>query len=348
MIEFFAQYGLFLAKAITIVAGIVVVAGALFALVMRQKTAHEPKLEITHLNKQYQDMSRAIKVTTLSESAQKAELKAEKKRSKAEAKEKKKVDASDQSAKKRIFVLDFEGDLQATNVSRLREEISAVLLTAVEGDEVLLRLESTGGTVHGYGLGASQLQRLRDRNIHLTVAVDKVAASGGYMMACVGNTVIAAPFSIIGSIGVLAQIPNFNELLKKQGVEFEQVFSGEYKRTLTMFGENTEKGRRKMQQDLEETHQVFKQFVQILRPGLDIDKVSTGEYWLGSRALDLGLVDRLQTSDDFLISALDEAELVSLSYFKKKTLIEKFSDMMSLRGLRGHQALEQTRTPMLV
>lgn len=348
MIEFFAQYGLFLAKTLTIVAGIVVVAGILFAMAMKQKSADEPKLGITHLNKQYRDMSRALKVITLSEAAQKAELKAERKRIKAEAKEDKKVSASEKDSKKRIFVLDFEGDLQASSVGRLREEISAVLLTAVEGDEVLLRLESAGGTVHGYGLAASQLQRLRDRNIPLTVAVDKVAASGGYMMACVGNTVIAAPFSIIGSIGVLAQIPNFNELLKKHGVEFEQVFSGEYKRTLTMFGENSEKGRKKVQQDLQETHQIFKEFVQILRPNLDIDKVSTGEHWLGSRALELGLVDKLQTSDDFLISSLDDAELVGLSYFRKKTLIEKFSDMMNIRTWRSHQALEQTRPSMLI
>lgn len=348
MIEFFAQYGLFLAKALTVVAGIVVSAGLLFAMTMKQKAADEPKLEIAHLNKQYRDMSRALTAITLSEAAQKAERKAERKRIKAEAKGARKVAASEKVSKKRIFVLDFEGDMQASSVARLREEISAVLLTAVEGDEVLLRLESAGGTVHGYGLAASQLQRLRDRNIPLTVAVDKVAASGGYMMACVGNTVIAAPFSIIGSIGVLAQIPNFNELLKKHGVEFEQVFSGEYKRTLTMFGENSDKGRKKLQQDLQETHQLFKEFVQILRPSLDIDRVSTGEHWLGSRALELGLVDKLQTSDDFLISSLDDAELVSLSYFKKKTLIEKFSDMMSIRTWRGQQVLEQDHPSMLV
>ena len=167
-------------------------------------------------------------------------------------------------------------------------------------------------------------------------------------MACVGNTVIAAPFSIIGSIGVLAQLPNFHELLKKHGVEYEQIYSGEYKRTLTIFGENSEKGRKKMQKDLEETHQLFKQFVQMLRPNLNIDEVSTGEHWLGSRALELGLVDKIQTSDDYLIAALDDAELVSLSYFKKKTLLEKFGDMMSFRSWRGDQALEQTRPPMLV
>ncbi len=348
MIEFFVEYGLFLAKALTVVLGIVFVVGSLFALAMKQRAPDEPKLEITHLNKQYQNMSKALNVITLSETEQKAELKADKKRQKAKAKEDKKASSTDTQQRKRIFVLDFVGDLQATNVARLREEISAVLLTAVEGDEVLLRLESAGGTVHGYGLAASQLQRLRSRGIPLTIAVDKVAASGGYMMACVGTTVIAAPFSIIGSIGVLAQIPNFNELLKKHGVEFEQLYSGEYKRTLTMFGENSEKGRKKMQTDLEETHQLFKQFVQMRRPNLLIDEVSTGEHWLGSRAIELGLVDKLQTSDDFLIAALDDADLVSLSYFKKKTLLEKFNDMMSLRSWRGDQAPEQTRPPMLV
>lgn len=348
MIEYFAQYGLFLAKTLTIVAGVVVAAGTLFSLATRQKISFDSKLEITHLNKQYEDMSKSLKTATLSESQQKLEQKADKKRIKTERKKDKKADPSEKSAKKKVFVLDFEGDLQASNVARLREEVSAVLLSASAGDEVLLRLESAGGAVPGYGLGASQLQRLRDRNIPLTVSVDKVAASGGYMMACVANSLIAAPFAVLGSIGVLAQLPNFNELLKKHGVEFEQLYSGEYKRTLTMFGENTERGRKKMQEDLQETHELFKKFVQILRPDLDIDKVSTGEYWLGSRALELGLVDKLQTSDDFLLSLLDEAEIVSLRYFKKKTLVEKINDMMSIKQLRGGRSLEQAQPPMRI
>lgn len=348
MIEYIAQYGLFLAKALTIIAGIVVVTGTVFSLVIRQKSSQEPKIEVTHLNKQYEEMSKSVKTITLSETALKAEQKAEKKRIKAEAKAQKKVDPSEKSTKRKIYVLDFEGDLQASNVARLREEVSAVLLSAAEGDQVLLRLESGGGTVHGYGLAASQLQRLRDRDIPLTVSVDKVAASGGYMMACVGNSIIAAPFSIIGSIGVLAQFPNFNELLKKHGVEFEQLYSGEYKRTLTLFGENTEKGRKKMQKDLQETHHLFKEFVSILRPNLDIEKVSTGEYWLGSRALELGLVDTLQTSDDFLLSSLNDAELVKLCYFKKKTLVEKVNDMMSIKGLGGRKSLGAASPPMLL
>ncbi|MXZ80014.1 MAG: protease SohB [Gammaproteobacteria bacterium] len=348
MIEYLAQYGLFLAKTLTIIAGIVMAAGSVFALAMRQKSVQEPKLEITHLNRQYEDMHKALTSATLSEAGQKARHKADKKRTKAEAKQEKKATKTAESEKKRIFVLDFEGDMQASNVARLREEISAVLIAANEGDEVLVRLESGGGTVHGYGLGASQLQRLRDHGVALTVSVDKVAASGGYMMACVGNTVIAAPFSIIGSIGVLAQFPNFNRLLKRHDIQFEQLYSGEYKRTLTLFGENTEKGRRKVQEELQEMHRLFKEFVQSFRPGLDIEKVSTGEYWLGTRALDLGLVDRLQTSDDFLMTALNEADLVGLRYHKKKTLVEKLGEMMKAKLYRRDDALEQTRPPMLV
>ena len=108
-----------------------------------------------------------------------------------------------------------------------------------------------------YGLAASQMQRIRDKKLKLTVCVDKVAASGGYMMAVVADKIIAAPFAVLGSIGVLAQVPNFHRLLKKHDVDFEMLTAGKYKRTLTMFGENTDKGREKFQEDIEDTHVLF-------------------------------------------------------------------------------------------
>jgi len=208
-------------------------------------------------------------------------------------------------------------------VSSLREEITAIISVATEKDEVFVRLESGGGMVHGYGLAASQLQRLKDNNIPLTISVDKVAASGGYMMACVANKVIAAPFSIIGSIGVIAQIPNFNKVLKKHDVEFEQLTAGQYKRTLTMFGENDDLGREKFKQELEETHQLFKHFVSEHRPQLNIDKVATGEHWYGTQAFDLQLIDKVQTSDDYLLEQFKNKHIVQVRYQKSKKLAEK-------------------------
>ena len=211
---------------------------------------------------------------------------------------------------------------------------------AGSGDEVVVRLESGGGVVHGYGLAASQLQRIREQKIPLTVAVDKVAASGGYLMACVADQIIAAPFAIIGSIGVLAQLPNLHRLLKKHEIDFEQIYAGEYKRTLTLFGENTDKAREKMREELEETHGLFKDYVKVQRPDLDIEKVATGEHWLATRALELGLVDRLQTSDDYLMAARRDAQLILLSYTERKKLLDRLASLMSLGGLHRSSATD--------
>ena len=223
----------------------------------------------------------------------------------------------------RLYVLNFDGDLKASAADNLREEISAVLSVARSGDEVLIRLESSGGMVHSYGFAASQLQRIRDAGIQLTVAVDKVAASGGYMMACVANRILAAPFAVIGSIGVLAQIPNFHRLLRKANVDFEQLTAGEYKRTLTLFGENTDADREKMQEDIDDTHLLFKEFVAEHRSQVEIDKVATGEVWFGERAIDRGLVDELQTSDSFVQACLPERDVFEIKYVLKKHWQEK-------------------------
>ena len=225
-------------------------------------------------------------------------------------------------------------DLRASAVDNLREEISSVLSQARDGDEVLVKVESPGGLVHGYGLAASQLQRIRNAGVPLTIAVDKVAASGGYMMACVADRIIAAPFAVLGSIGVLAQLPNFHRLLKKHEIDFELLTAGEHKRTLTIFGENTEKGRAKFLEELEETHTLFKQFVRDNRPALDVDKVATGEVWYGSDALREGLVDELETSDSFVQSRLEDWDVFEVKYVHKKNWQEKL-------GMAAEGAIER-------
>ncbi|NKB78004.1 MAG: protease SohB [Gammaproteobacteria bacterium] len=371
--EFLTDYGLFLSKAITIVAAILIVTGSLMSMAMRQKRSSDKQLDITHLNKEYEEMEKTISSALLSDTALKGMMKAEKKQDKLKAKEEKKaekkankaksklsaakndeptsdtaIEANSEPEKRRMFVIDFDGDIPASAADSMREEISAILTYANEKDEVLVRLESGGGMVHSYGFAASQLQRIRDKGIPLTVSVDKVAASGGYMMACVANKIIAAPFSIIGSIGVLAQIPNLHRLLKKHDIDYEQLHAGEYKRTLTMFGENTDKARVKMQEELEETHTLFKGFVKSQRPSLDIDKVSTGEHWLGTRALELGLVDALQTSDDYLMSAREDTELFHLSYSEKKNMMDKLSSVMSLRWNQQQKILQDFEKPLLM
>ncbi|WP_455222740.1 protease SohB [Kaarinaea lacus] len=315
MIEFFFDYGLFLAKTLTIVVAIVVVIVLAVVLASRRQGEGKDTLEIKKLNKKYEDMAMALNANML----EKDEFKKLQKQEKEKEKEKKK----EAEKKKRIYVLNFHGDIRASAVASLREEITAVLTVATENDEVFVRLESSGGVVHGYGLAASQLMRVRDKNIPLTVAVDKVAASGGYMMACVGNRILAAPFAIIGSIGVIAQLPNFNKVLKKHDIDFEQFTAGEFKRTVTMFGENTKEAKSKFREEIEDIHILFKDFIVKHRPSVDIVKVSTGESWPGTRALQNNLVDELKTSDDYLLENSQHADIFEITYTAKKSLLEK-------------------------
>jgi len=313
--EALVNYGLFLAKTLTLLVGIGLL---LLALVRARRVRHVDgdRLEVTDLNDKYRDMARTLKHASL---PKKAFLKTLKSERKTEKKRKRKGGEE----RRRIFVIDFHGDIKATEVASLREVITGVLLEAGEGDEVLVRLENAGGMVTEHGLAASQLARIRERKLSLTVAVDKVAASGGYLMACVADRIIAAPFAVLGSIGVVAQLPNFHRLLERNGVDFELLTAGEYKRTLTLFGENTEAGREKLRQQLEDTHSLFKEFVNEYRPDVDLAKVATGEYWHGRQALELGLVDEIKTSDDYLMDARDEADLYLVTYEARKRPVER-------------------------
>lgn len=278
---------------------------------------HTPKLpaeiRISHLNARVNEQRKKIAQTT----ASKLELLQLAQQLAKEGRARKKNN-------QKIYVIDFKGDVQASAVENLREEITLILATAKAGkDRVVVRLESPGGMVHGYGLAAAQLVRLRGAGFHLTICVDKVAASGGYMMACIANEIITAPFAVVGSIGVVAQVPNFNRLLKEHNVDFELYTAGEYKRTVTMFGENTPEGKAKFEQELQQTHALFKHFVEKYRPKLNVEKVATGEHWYGQDALDLNLVDELKTSDEYLLSALPQHDVYVISTRRKPTLGEK-------------------------
>ncbi len=317
MLDFFAQYGLFFLKTITIIAGILLVLIVFFGLIgkaRREQDAEE--LEIECLNDKFDNMRDAMQATILNKSDYKKFQKELKKRDK---------ERENDDNRKRIFVIDFEGDMRASAVDELREMVTAILTAATPKDEVLIKIDSGGGLVHTYGLAASQLNRIIEKQIPLTVAIDEVAASGGYLMACVANKIIAAPFAIIGSIGVVAQLPNFHRLLEKNNIDFELHTAGEYKRTLTLFGKNTSAAREKFQEELEETHVLFKEFVSKHRPVVDIQKVATGEHWYGTQALDLKLVDSISTSDDYLLTQSHTTDIYELRYTMKKTLGEKIS-----------------------
>ncbi|MCF1427207.1 MAG: protease SohB [Shewanella sp.] len=316
--EFLSEYGLFLAKAVTVVAAVLTVVLVVLANAARHKS-DKGELIITDLSEELRDLTHELKQELMSKKAFKAYDKAQK----AKAKEAEKADDNEQG---KVFVMDFKGSIDAAEVASLREEVTAVLTIADKSrDQVLINVESGGGMVHGYGLAASQLARLREAQIPLTVCVDKVAASGGYMMACVANKIYAAPFAIVGSIGVIAQLPNFNKLLKKHNIDYEQHTAGDFKRTLTIFGENTETGREKFREDLEETHNLFKAFVGNYRPELDLAKVATGEHWYGQQALELGLIDAISTSDDLLLTYCQNNQVIKLNYRQKRKLSDKLA-----------------------
>ncbi len=310
MTEFLYDYGLFLAKTLTLVAALLALVVGIALIASRGRDLSREKLEIHKINDKYRQMSHTLNEKVLPEKVWKNRLK----------EEKKSLKKREDEERKRLFVVDFDGDIKASAVTSLREEITAILTVARPEDEVVVRLESGGGMVHAYGLAASQLKRVREAGIPLTVAVDKIAASGGYMMACVADRILAAPFAVVGSIGVVAQIPNFHRWLQRHDIDFELLTAGEFKRTLTLFGENTDKAREKFKEDLEQIHALFKAFISEQRPQVPIDTVATGEHWPASRALELKLVDELTTSDDYLLARSREADLFEVKYTIRKPL----------------------------
>lgn len=327
MLEIFLEYGLFLLKVITVLISVIV----LISFVAASKRSNTSEgLEIENLNEKYKGLSDSLNKAVM----EKDEWKKKQKSEKAIAKKNKKK----KTRKPKAYILDFIGDIKASAVPSLREEVTAILDIAKRNDQIVLRLDNHGGVVHEHGLAASQLARIRQKKIHLTVVVDKVAASGGYLMASVANKIYAAPFAILGSIGVIAQLPNFNRLLDNYGVDFEQITAGQYKRNVTMFGKNTDEDREKLKDQLEEIHELFKSSVNEYRPQLDLERVATGEHWYGSKALELGLIDEIKTSDELLIEMAKKYEIFSVKLkvkkpFKKRllsnidSLLEKVDDI---------------------
>ncbi|MDO4642597.1 MAG: protease SohB [Cardiobacteriaceae bacterium] len=311
MTAFFFEYGLFFAKSLTVVVSVILVIAAITALKHSQDA--DDTLQIHSLNEYYENQRERLYEEILDKKSLKAQRKEQKKAAK----------AKEEQQKPRIFILDFDGDIEASAVTQLREHISAVIQVANQEDRVLLRLESGGGLVHAYGLASSQLARLRDKQIPLTICVDKVAASGGYMMACLADELIAAPFAILGSVGVVGALPNFNELLKQHHIRYEQHTAGEHKRSLTLFGENTDADRRQFCHELNMTHDLFKNHIKHYRPQLDIDAIATGETWYGTQAIENYLIDAVGTSDDYILAHLHSHHLVQLEEAVTQGWLEK-------------------------
>ena len=320
--EMLETIGIFFAQTFIIVLAIIAVLITIASIALKNK--NKGAFEIDLLHEKYEDQTQALKEAFLTDS----EIKKEHKRLKKETKLKNKEPETKQLG--RIFVVEFlNGDIKASDSENLKEEVNTILGVATAEDEVVVKVESPGGLVHSYGYAAAQLIRIRDAKIPLTICVDQVAASGGYLMACVGSKVLAAPFALIGSIGVVAQVPNFYRLLKKHDVDYKEYTAGDYKRTVSLFGEITEKGEAKFKEQLEITHQLFKSFVSKYRPQLDLAKVATGEFWYGENAKALGLIDEIKTSDEYLLTLAKDHQVVKISFEQKPTFMEKLSDSFS-------------------
>ena len=313
------------AATITVFLGII---GTLLVFVFHNIEISPGKLVIRNLNKQYASFTTAFKL---------AGIKGEK----AEEPEKKKTNAC---------LLTFKGDIAASEVERLRQEVTAILQTAKKKDQVVIQLDSPGGMVHSYGFAASQILRLRENGIPVTVCVDHVAASGGYMMACVANRIVAAPFAVVGSIGVVAQVPNLHKWLKKRDIDYTVYTAGEHKRTLTVLGENTEEGEKKFKERLGEVHELFKNFVTRYRE-IDIEQVATGETWYGDEALEIGLVDEVKTSDDVLLGLAKDHNLYHFKFVPSKSWAKRMGEtaqacvsdamLQFLSGLHSKEIIKQ-------
>lgn len=330
MIDLLSQYGLFLLKTVTLLIAILIVIAAVAQTAQKQK-ADGGIFVIENINEKFQDVKKAFLAEILTKADYKHWLKGNKKAHKSEEKKEKKQKKQKKSPdnKNRLFVLRFDGDIKASHTLALTECINALIDCAKPEDEVLLVLESAGGFVHSYGHAAAQVHRIRDHNLKLTIAIDKCAASGGYLMACLADTIIASPFAIIGSIGVIGQIPNFHKVLKKNNIEYEMHTAGEFKRTLTMFGENTDKARGKFIEDIQVTHDLFKDHVARNRPMVDITEVATGEHWHAIQAYEKKLVDKIQTSDAFIMASLPDKQIYEISYKEKQKLSDKMMSNLS-------------------
>ncbi len=328
---FWLDIASFAVKALLIVAALGALAALLARLTRRDLRRGGREIEVHSLNERYDQMRDELDAEILDRKERRSLAK-----SRAKARKREAARAATPTAR-RVYVLGFKGDLVASAVKRLAREVDAVLTVARPStDEVVLRLQSSGGTVTGYGLAAAEVSRLRDRKIKVTVSVDQVAASGGYMMACAADKIVAAPFALVGSIGVVAQAPNLHRLLKKNDIDYEELTAGEFKRSISVLGEITPAGRAHFLGKIEDIHTAFKSFVAERRPAADLARVANGDVWLASEAVSLGLVDALSTGDDLIFRLKDEARLFEVATAARKTLLQQ---LLGGLGFEGPSAL---------
>lgn len=228
----------------------------------------------------------------------------------------------------KVAVLKFKGDIRASARFAFAKLVDEVVLNAREFKEVVVVVESPGGGVSEYGMLFAELERMRkcEENFQLTVVVDTVAASGGYLMSLPAHKILAAPFAMVGSIGVVSFIPNIRELLEANKIKPRTFTAGDFKRTVTLTDEGDEKSAEQYKQQLALIHEQFKQALKKYRPQVELEKVATGEAWLASTTVEkeLQLVDGLNTSHALLLEMNQSFDLVEYSSkAERKTFLKR-------------------------
>lgn len=159
---------------------------------------------------------------------------------------------------------------------------------------VVLRINSPGGLIAPAQEVYQAIERLGQKK-PVVASMSTIAASGGYYVACAAESIIANPGSLTGSIGVKAQVPNFQELMRKLGVEQETIVSGDLKDAGSPTKEMTPKEREYFQEIVDE---LSGQFIQVVAQSRDLElqevqELADGRAFTGTQALDEGLVDEL-------------------------------------------------------
>jgi serine protease SohB len=225
-------------------------------------------------------------------------------------------------AERPIAVVSFDGDVRATKRKIVSALIDELIVNKDKLSEAVVVVNSPGGSVAEYGLLYAEMERIRAAGISLTVCIDTYAASGGYLMSLPANRIVAAPFAFVGSVGVVAYSPNIHRLLKKHDIEPRLFTAGEFKRTVTLIGDDDEEAKQHFQHQLESLHGLFLAAVKKYRTGANFEKIGTGDHWTAeeSQTQNLGLVDHIATSREYLLKLNADRDLVHLS--QKKHMLE--------------------------
>ncbi len=190
-------------------------------------------------------------------------------------------------------------------------------------DALVLRIESPGGSSFASELIRQELELVQLEGKPVVVSMGAVAASGGYWIAATADRIVAEPTTITGSIGVFGILPTFEKSLAQIGVNTDGVA------TTPLAGADPLSGLSEQYADILQTNveHTYELFINLVARGRDmapdaVDEIAQGRVWMGTRALELGLVDTLGNLDDAVAAA---AELAGISTWEQRKLTSPMS-----------------------